>query len=209
MTIPADDGSDIPEGDQAGPQSNMNDRKSRRPKSAESRGVSSMEDNFYANLVLTPEGKLPKKNKDSSDSISTNIKSKGIFEMDDSPYIQHLSPRSKKLIRRGEYHPQKDGIEYSRTGSFNSTPIYGKHYSEGLLTTSESGVDSRKKKKKFTSMGKKFLVDVKKSITGKSQSRTSVAPYPGDDSSNQGKGIKPDWIDPNTKDYSKKSTKNL
>ena len=160
-----------------------------------------MEDNFYANLVVTPEKKSSKKKIKDNDSLSTNtnIRSKGVFEMDDSPYIQHLSPSSKKLILKGEYHPQKNG-------SFHTTPVYGKNYSDGLLTTSESGIDSKKKKKRISALGKKILKNVQNSFTGRTKSHSSVAPYSGDENVNhQSQDNKPDWIDPNTKDYSKKT----
>lgn len=171
-------------------------RKSTRPKSAGSRGISTLEDKFYANLVLTPEGKSKRK----SENGSISLKSRGkVIELEDSPYSEHLSPRSRKALQRGEFVSHK-GIE---NRSMNSAPGYRKSYSNnGLHTSSESGLDTNKKGKKISSMGKKFMKKVQKSFSTRSKSNSTVAPFvDGEEAS--GKASKPDWIDPNTKDYSK------
>jgi hypothetical protein len=181
-------------------------KKSGRPKSAGSKGISSLEDNFYANLVLTPEGKMKKRSESGSISQKSRGGGKAIgVEMEDSPYAEHLSPRSRKLIQRGEYYTQNGNR------SMNSVPGSRKSYSNGgLQTTSESGVDSRKKGKKVSSIGKKIMKKVQKSLGTRSKSNSTVAPY--DDLGERGRGLengKPSWVDPNTKDYSSSKGKSL
>jgi hypothetical protein len=156
----------------------------------------SAEDNFYANLVLTPDGKTLKR-KSEQGSISRRSKV-GELELENSPYSQHLSPRSRKLIRRGQYHPNRD----SKNGSLHSAPVNRKSFSNDLQTNSESGLDNREKSQSTFDKSKRFLKNVvKKSLSGRSKSNSSVAPYNEND---EQRGNRPDWVDPNTKDYSSK-----
>lgn len=188
LTLP-DDASEIIDDE---PAANSPNRKPGRPKSAGSRGFNNFEDKFYANLVLTPEGKSKRKSENGSISIQGRSK---LVELDDSPYSEHLSPRSRKALQRGEHSPHNR--------SMNSAPGYRKSYSNnGLHTSSESGLERNKKGKKISSMGKKFIKKVQKSLGTRSKSNSTVAPFVDSDEVNR-KVSKPDWIDPNTKDYSK------
>jgi hypothetical protein len=156
--------------------------------------VGSLEDNFYANLVLTPEGK-PKRKSENGSISQQNSRGK-FFDMEDSPYSEHLTPRSRKLIQRGEY-----SVVGNR--SINSAPGSRKLSSNnGLQTSSESGLDTGKKRKKISTLGKKFMKKVQRSMSGRSKSNSTVAPLVGGEAEDERRGIgKPDWIDPNTKDY--------
>jgi hypothetical protein len=154
-----------------------------------------MEDNFYANLILTPDGK-PKRRSENGSISQQNSRGK-LFEMEDSPYSEHLTPRSRKLIQRGEYPT-------AGNRSINSAPGVRKSYSNshGLQTSSESGLDTGKKRKKISSMGKKFMKRVQRSMSGRSKSNSAVAPLVGGEVDDEARTIgKPDWVDPNTKDY--------
>jgi hypothetical protein len=181
--------------------SRANQSSKKRPKSASSCGRNSVvekgqrnveddERDFYNNLVLSPDGKTINKPKGDSDSHSRVSRTNRELK---TPYADHLPLRERKAIHRGDWPIADSPGKRKRSGSSSKDSRSGINVPPtGLHTSSDTSIDAKSKGSRGVfSLGKNLFTRSK----SKSRGNPSVVPF---------NEARPDWIDPNTKDYRKK-----